>query len=245
MVAELGDRWTVLELLLLRDWWDSKLACRVFTGYVHRDEEGDYCAEAVGSRLLEIYDGKPHVWTEQADSTEDLWKVYVKEWRRSIHNPESLVFKNEDGGGDCWSVEYCVRWALRKKIYVPWLEWAIEKGYLPAEMSETATEKEALVEVEQTKESDATTPKFEHTPLTRKDGYFPALEKILKSACEAGEEIPTPLQVFGRLVQMEPLGLEFDKEKELIFYKNQDGEDAPPVTRKNLGNSIARRTKKL
>ena len=52
MAAESGDRWTVLETLLLRDWWESELACRIFTGYVHCDEEGDYCVEASGSQLL-------------------------------------------------------------------------------------------------------------------------------------------------------------------------------------------------
>ena len=258
MTAESGERWIILETLLLWDWWERPLACRIFTGFVHQDREGDYCDDAGRPCLFDIRTGEA-IWGQteldegcmQYYVLEDQWRQYLNLWNRSMHDVEFIVFSNEDGGGDCWSVEYCVRWALRKKIYIPWLEWAIEKGYLPAEMSKAATEKETetetetSVEVEQTEEPDATTPRFEHSPLTRKDGYFPALEKILKSACEAGEDIPTPLQVFGRLVQMEPLGLEFDKDKELIFYKNQDGEDAPPVTRKNLGNAIARRIKKL
>lgn len=143
MKAELKPFWLVLEQLLLRDWWGSELACRIFTGFVHQDRDGDYVADSGRPCLLDLDMGKKHWETDYTDAESSFdssliyekknseWEEYLMLWKYSTHDRSSSNLRNEDE----WSKEYCVRWALRKRIDIPWLEWAIEKGYLPANIS--------------------------------------------------------------------------------------------------------------
>lgn len=145
MKAESNPWWIVLETLLLRDWWDSELACRIFTGFVQKDSDGDYVADAGRLCILDLDMGEEH-WETDFDDAESSfnssgiyekknseWAQYLMLWKYSTHDRSSSNLRNEDE----WSREYCVRWALRKRIDIPWLEWAIEKGYLPADIRDT------------------------------------------------------------------------------------------------------------
>ena len=40
MTTETLPNWKILESLLKRDWWESELACRIFTGFVRYDYQG-------------------------------------------------------------------------------------------------------------------------------------------------------------------------------------------------------------
>ena len=143
MKAEPKPFWLVLEQLLLRDWWDSELACRIFTGFVQKDIYGDYVADSGIPCIFDLNMGKEHWVTDSADAELGFnssgiyekknpeWEKYLMRWKYSTHDRSSSNLRNEDE----WNKEYCVRWALRKRINIPWLEWAIGEGYLPANIS--------------------------------------------------------------------------------------------------------------
>ena len=225
----------LLENWLLRDYWEPENACWVLLDAI-RIEHTLYrlrSGKKVSAHMpLDIHSINT-AYVKLQNSHKDL----LGRWMASKHDysfSDSFL----------WERDYCIKWGLSKGVDLPWLEWAIEKGYLPAEMSEAATETETSVEVEKTEEPDVTTPRFEYAPLTSSFGYFPALEEILKGAYDAGEEKPNPLRVFQLLSKQKPENVRFDVEMKTLKYINQEGEWARPVTLKAIRQAISRRTKK-
>lgn len=141
MTTETLPNWKILESLLKRDWWESELACRIFTGFVRYDYQGKGSSRTrlSGDCLLGIsgedfQNGKDDISPGSplfSKIHEKLWD-YQTLWKYAEHKKSPNNFRNEDE----WSKEYCVSWALIKKIDIPWLDWAIEKRYLPAEIRE-------------------------------------------------------------------------------------------------------------
>ena len=140
MTTETLPNWKILESLLKRDWWESELACRIFTGFVRYDYQGKGSSRTrlSGDCLLGIsgedfQNGKDDISPGSplfSKIHEKLWD-YQTLWKYAEHKKSPNNFRNEDE----WSKEYCVSWALIKKIDIPWLDWAIGEGYLPANIS--------------------------------------------------------------------------------------------------------------
>ncbi len=141
MKAESKYRWLFLEKFLLRDWWKHELACRIFTGCVHIDQWGEYVADSGELRIFDLNWEPNQEWFDSepmfggslltAKRKDREWRQLLVLWKFSTHDRSSSNLRNEDE----WNKEYCIRWALSKKINIPWLEWAIEYGYLPANIS--------------------------------------------------------------------------------------------------------------
>jgi hypothetical protein len=148
MTTETLPNWKILESLLKRDWWESELACRIFTGFVRYDYQGSSRTRFSGDCLLDI--SYEDFQTGKVDISpgsplflnihEEL-RNYQNWWKYTEHDKSPNNFRNEDE----WSKEYCVRWAFIKEIDIPWLDWAIDNGYLPA----------GIGEAKKTKKSDA------------------------------------------------------------------------------------------
>ena len=88
-------------------------------------------------------------------------------------------------------------------------------------------------------------PKFIHIPLTSTYGYLPFLDAILAKACEAGETLPEPEDVYDLLVKQKPNKITFNEENKTLLYLNRDGRQSRIVNLKAIKKAIEKRTSQL
>jgi hypothetical protein len=120
------NRWNLLEDWLLRDWWSPIEACHIFAGLV-RTEMGGYYARAI---LLE------HRRSPDPDLKNKMRgraEAYFKIWSRSIHKPDEGEYYLSGRINEFYTKEYCVKWAQKKMIKIPWLDWALEEQFINLE----------------------------------------------------------------------------------------------------------------
>ena len=116
-----SDKWEVMEKWLVLDWWRPSEACHIFAG------------------IFEIVLQNGEITEEQVNEEEypgDLFDrlIRVNEiteiWDRTPHAEYFYDLVDQDSGPWSFTPEYCVKWALSKRIEIPWLDWAIEKNLI-------------------------------------------------------------------------------------------------------------------
>ena len=107
---------------LLRDFWSISDACLIFAGAVRKD-----------SAIYQIETGERVTASEKRKTNQE--KIRLEEqWKNSDHDwSNTAVFKysmdSKPMARRC-RVSYLVKWALRQRVSLPWLDWAIEEGHL-------------------------------------------------------------------------------------------------------------------
>ena len=113
------NRWNLLKEWLLRDWWSPIEACHIFVLLVRTEQN-----QAYGSRaILSEHRRRPELMKELEERAES----YLRIWNKSIHKPADGEYYRSSISNEFYTKEYCVKWAQKKSIKMPWLDWAIEE----------------------------------------------------------------------------------------------------------------------
>ena len=125
------ERWHLLKDWLRRDLWTKTQACYIYA-LLLRIEKGDPFEENHSVEIKTIL--KEHRNDYERESRKVLAEEYIDLWDASIHEPNyvdrgfatGILMKR-------YTKEYCVSWALKKSISLPWLDWAIETKLISLE----------------------------------------------------------------------------------------------------------------
>ena len=125
------ERWHLLKDWLRRDLWTKTQACYIYA-LLLRIEKGDPFEENHSIEIKPIL--KEHRNDYERESRKVLAEEYIDLWDASIHMPNDvdrgfatgILMKR-------YTKEYCVSWALKKSISLPWLDWAIETKLISLE----------------------------------------------------------------------------------------------------------------
>ena len=125
------ERWHLLKDWLRRDLWTKTEACYIYALLI-RTEKGDPLEEDHSVEIRTIL--KEHISDYERESREILAEEYIDLWDASIHKPNDVYQDFATGElRERYAKEYCVSWALKKSISLPWLDWAIEKRLISLE----------------------------------------------------------------------------------------------------------------
>ena len=113
------NRWNLLKDWLLRDWWSPIEACHIFALLVRTEKDGFYGSRAILSEHRQRRDLE--------EKLKDRAKDYLKIWQASKHEPDEDEYYRSSIFNEFYTKEYCVKWAQKKSIKIPWLDWAIEE----------------------------------------------------------------------------------------------------------------------
>lgn len=113
------NRWNLLEKWLLRDWWSPIEACHIFALLVRTEKDGFY-----GSRAI-LSEHRQH--RDLVGKLKDRAETYLNIWQASEHKPVEGEYYRSSFSSEFYTKEYCVKWAQKKSIKIPWLDWAIEE----------------------------------------------------------------------------------------------------------------------
>ena len=117
----------LLENWLLRDYWEPENACWVLLDAI-RIEHTLYRLRS-GKKISAHMPLDIHSINTAYVKLQDSHKDLLGRWMASKHDysfSDSFL----------WERDYCIKWGLSKGVDIPWLDWAIEKRYLPAEIRE-------------------------------------------------------------------------------------------------------------
>ena len=122
-------RWHLLNDWLRRDLWTKTQACYIYALLI-RTEKGDPFDL---DHLIEIKTIlNEHSNDYQRETREVLAEEYLELWNASLHKP-SVKMSHTGRCEQLYTKEYCVSWALKKSISLPWLDWAIETKLISLE----------------------------------------------------------------------------------------------------------------
>ena len=113
------NRWNLLKDWLLRDWWSPIEACHIFALLVRTEKDGFYGSRAILSEHRQRRDLE--------EKLKDRAKDYLKIWQAAKHEPDEDEYYRSSISNEFYTKEYCVKWAQKKSIKIPWLDWAIEE----------------------------------------------------------------------------------------------------------------------
>ena len=113
------NRWNLLKDWLLRDWWSPIEACHIFALLVRTEKDGFYGSRAMLSEHRQRRDLE--------EKFKDRAKEYLKIWQAAKHEPDEDEYYRSSISNEFYTKEYCVKWAQKKSIKIPWLDWAIEE----------------------------------------------------------------------------------------------------------------------
>ena len=119
------NRWNLLEDWLLRDWWSPIEACHIFALLLRTEKDGFY-----GSRAI-LSEHRQH--RDLVQKLEDRAEDYLNIWATSVHKPIEREYYRASISNEFYTKEYCVKWAQKKRIEMPWLDWAIEEQFINLE----------------------------------------------------------------------------------------------------------------
>ena len=125
------ERWHLLKGWLRRDLWTKTQACYIYALLI-RTEKGDPLEENHSVEIKTIL--KEHRNDYERESREVLAEEYIDLWDASIHKPNDVDRGLATGRlRERYTKEYCVSWALKKSISLPWLDWAIKTKLISLE----------------------------------------------------------------------------------------------------------------
>ena len=113
--------WNLLKDWLLRDWWSPIEACHIFALLLRTEKDGFY-----GSRAM-LSEHRQHPDPELKKKLKGRAEDYFKIWQTSKHEPDEDEYYRSSIYNEFYTKEYCVKWAQKKSIKMPWLDWAIEE----------------------------------------------------------------------------------------------------------------------
>ena len=119
------NRWNLLKDWLLRDWWSPIEACHIFALLIRTEKDGFYGSRAILSEHRQRRDLE--------EKLKDRAKDYLKIWQASKHEPVEGEYYQPSIYNEFYTKEYCVKWAQKKLIKMPWLNWAIEEKFINLE----------------------------------------------------------------------------------------------------------------
>ena len=115
------NKWEKLETELVKDFWGKSEACHIFAGLIRVVRR-----ESI-KPSLQIVEEKQTIRAKEREQDR------IKEvWDGTDHQPKGREIRS-NGFTEEYSVAYCIRWAQKKRINIPWLNWAIKEGYIKAE----------------------------------------------------------------------------------------------------------------
>jgi hypothetical protein len=115
------NKWEKLETELKKDFWGKSEACHIFAGLIRVVRR-----ESI-KPSLQIVEEKQTIRAKEREQDR------IKEvWDGTDHQPKGREIRS-NGFTEEYSVAYCIRWAQKKRINIPWLNWAIKEGYIKAE----------------------------------------------------------------------------------------------------------------
>ena len=115
------NKWEKLETELVKDFWGKSEACHIFAGLIRVVRRGSI------KPSLQIVEEKQTIRAKEREQDR------IKEvWDGTDHKPKGREIRS-NGFTEEYSVAYCIRWAQKKRINIPWLNWAIKEGYIKAE----------------------------------------------------------------------------------------------------------------
>lgn len=120
-----GNQWAKLEEWLLRDWWTPSQACHLYANLIQTTNDGIFGS----SPVLPEHKG---MHPEQLKPFRSKKDQHLNVWQASKHDPADGEYY-QSGLTEFYTKEYCIRWALKKRIEIRWLEWAIEEKFISAE----------------------------------------------------------------------------------------------------------------
>jgi len=125
------ERWHLLKDWLRRDLWTKTQACYIYALLI-RTEKGDPFEENHSIEIKPIL--KEHRNDYERESRKVLAEEYIDLWDASIHMPNDVDRGFATGMlMERYTKEYCVSWAVKKSISLPWLDWAIETKLISLE----------------------------------------------------------------------------------------------------------------
>lgn len=125
------NHWTLLRDWLLRDWWSPIEACHIFALLVRTEKNGVY-----GSRAI-LSEHRQHPDSDLTKKLKVRAEDYFKIWQASKHEPNNDEYYRSSISKEFFTKEYCVKWAQKKSINIPWLDWAIERKFINLEALRT------------------------------------------------------------------------------------------------------------
>tara|TARA_B110000037_G_C16973261_1_gene445939 strand:- start:155 stop:817 length:663 start_codon:yes stop_codon:yes gene_type:complete len=115
------NKWEKFETALVKDFWSESEACHIFAGLIRVVRRGSI------KPSLQIVEEKQTIRAKEREQDR------IKEvWDGTDHKPKGREIRS-NGFTEEYSVAYCIRWAQKKRIGIPWLDWAIKEGYIKAE----------------------------------------------------------------------------------------------------------------
>ena len=121
------NHWILLEDWLLRDWWSPIETCHIFALLVRTEKDGFY-----GSRAI-LSEHRQHLDRNLRKKLTDRAEDYLKIWKASKHEPDEGEYYRSGRYNEFYTKEYCVKWAQKKSIKMPWLDWALEEKFINLE----------------------------------------------------------------------------------------------------------------
>lgn len=118
-----------LEKYLLRDYWDENDIHFLLAGYDPATRPFGSCMDdhirlssLDGSTIL-TSQVEPENFFAELNKITDIASI----WKRCKHDCERT---SDEVAEQLFPIDYCIKWAKSKRIDIPWLERAIEGGYL-------------------------------------------------------------------------------------------------------------------
>lgn len=134
----MSEKYQELRRYLLMDWWPEEETLALLLGYgvewpplygfqgdpsLFRLSDG----ERVISPALGSVPGPEHA--EYMEVLHEL-KAVRAIWDGS--GPHLFAFGSIGNTAGKLEKDYCIKWAIKKQIEIPWLDWAVENDYLPS-----------------------------------------------------------------------------------------------------------------
>jgi hypothetical protein len=116
LLSSVERRYLELEKYLLQDWWSPIKAVILLAGFDPDRSPLTGDREIANPRLL--------IAGEMFCGTLEIWRI-LDIWEGSDHRSAEQRLTN---GGIEYSSGYCIQWAIKKRINIPWLDWAVENG---------------------------------------------------------------------------------------------------------------------
>ena len=112
-------RWISLKPELLKDWWTPSQACHIYANMIETTKDGMY-----GKKFIEPKHRGLH--PDQTQPMKDLKDQWLGVWEQCTHEAGEKEYYRQ-GSKEFYTKEYCIRWAIKKRIVLPWFDWAIEE----------------------------------------------------------------------------------------------------------------------
>jgi hypothetical protein len=111
-----NDCWEKLKAELLKGFWTDSQVCHILAGLIETAEDGKYTCVEIEE------EGRKGAKQDLRDKLQEIWK-------ETEHKTEELEYYAQSFT-KFWKTTYCVRWAKKKCIDIPWLDWAIKEGHI-------------------------------------------------------------------------------------------------------------------